>query len=176
MSYSSNLLEASGTFFTAFTAGASWLSVIRSQRATRESHLPNLQASVIRVLGADASDRGHTSLVILNAGTGVAKSVACVLAGGENEYVANDIGSGFLLYQKDARVDTEMPPHPDTKALVMCRDLGKRIWAWDLHGNCRSYDGNNLDLETDLQRIWSDFYKDDLDTRSRVGSRVAVTI
>jgi hypothetical protein len=172
---SSNLILASSSLFTAFAAGASWLSVAQSQRAARESHLPNLQASIIPVFGADASDPGHISLVILNAGLGIAKSVTFILAVGE-EYCSNAIGSGFLLYQKDAHVDTEMPPHPNTRALLMCSDLGKRIWAWDLRGNCKSYDGGKLDLETDLQLLWSDFYEDDLDTRRRVGSRVDVTI
>jgi hypothetical protein len=57
----------------------------------------------------------------------------------------------------------------------MCRDLRQGVWAWDLEGNVKSYDGEVIDPASDFGTLWSDFYSEDLNLLTRVGSQVTIT-
>lgn len=173
MSEISNLAQLGSPIFAAIAAGASWSSVVLSQREARERRQPNLQTSELSIIGSKPSDHRGVSLVVLNAGAGVARSAAFVLAGGDEEYCSHSLGSGFLRYQDTARVKTEMQPDGTVRALAICRDLGKRTLAWDLQGNRKSYKGSTLDPARNFQTFWSDFYGDDLSTWRRIGSEVS---
>lgn len=175
MSDFSNAVEGGGVVFAAIAAGASWLSVINGQRAAREARRPNLQASAITVPGKRPNDDPMVVVSILNAGLGVAKGVAFVVVGGD-EYCSNALGPGFLRYQETARVELTMQAHEDTRVLVVCRDLGKRIWAWEGLGNHKTYDGNKLDPVRDFQSLWSEFYGEDLSKLQRIGSKVTIGV
>ncbi|HEY3827925.1 MAG TPA: hypothetical protein VGL57_01890 [Solirubrobacteraceae bacterium] len=172
----STLAQAGGTLFAAAAAGTSWLSVTSSQREARERRLPYLQASALPIFGTKPSDPGRVNLVVLNAGAGVANSAAFVLAVGDKEYCSNGLGSGFLSSQGVARVETKMRPQEKIRALVMCRDVDRRIWVYDLQGNRKSYKGAKLDPARDFQVFWSDFYGDDLEEWPRGASKVKMDI
>lgn len=68
-----------------------------------------------------------------------------------------------------------MQPVQDIKALVMYRDMRERLWACTLDRRRKSYDGRKLDPERDFQRIWSDFYVQDLSALRRTSSEVTIT-
>ena len=160
-----------GLLIAAIVAGASCASVIQRHKGARTRRQPELQASALTIIGGPG-EKGSTSMVVLNAGEGLAQDAACVLAVGDSDYVSHRLGSGFLGYRQEARVRTKMQPHGDIRALVACRDLDRRVWAWNLKGDHRSYDGNKFDPERDFQVFWSDFYKEDLGTRRRHASEV----
>lgn len=167
LSYATN----AGLMIAAIAAGASCTSVIQRQKGTRARRKPELQASPLRIFGGPG-EQGSTSMVVLNAGEGLAQDAACVLAVGDSDYVAHRLGSGFLGYKKRVIVKTKMQPHSNIRAVVACRDLDRRVWAWNLEGIVRSYDGNRFDPERDIEALWSDFYKEDLGLLRRNSSVV----
>jgi hypothetical protein len=109
-------------------------------------------------------------LVILNAGFGAAKEVACVFKVG-NEYCAHRVGSGFLRYKERVRVRTKMRRGEDQRAVVSCRDLSGSVWAWDIQGRCKRYDGAKIG-PADSKALWLDFYGEDLGGSESTGSEV----
>src|ERR1700735_4430580 len=132
-----------GVIVAAIAAGASCTSVIQRQKGARARRQPKLQISPLPIFGGPG-EKGSTSMVVLNAGEGMAQDAACVLAVGDSDYVAHRLGSGFLGHKKRVVVKTKMQPHSNIRAVVACRDLDRRVWAWNLEGTMRWYGGKRF--------------------------------
>jgi hypothetical protein len=167
-------IAASGSFFAACAAGASWISVVHSQRQSRESRQPDLQISAEQVIGSQQSNR-EAMLTVTNAGAGVATGSAFILAVGDTEYCCNGLGSGSLHHRQKADARMKIESHQPLRALVMCRDLGARVWVSDLQGECKAYDGRRFDPRRDFAMFWSDFYGENLSNWQRIGSTVTMS-
>jgi hypothetical protein len=130
-----------------------------------------MQAEVLPVVGGKKDGRRYTSLALYNAGKGPAQHVAVALAVGD-AYLANAVGSGFLPSDGRAVVRSDMEPHPNIKALIMCRDRDRRTWVWNLEGERKSYRGTRFNAGDAFLSYWYDFYGEDLSKRKRRGSEV----
>jgi hypothetical protein len=161
-----------GLLIAAVTAGASCASVIQRYKGVRTRRQPELQASLLPIIGGPG-EKGSTSMVVLNGGEGVAQDATCVIAVDDSDYVAHPLGSGFLVHGQRVVVKTGIQPHNNIRAIVVCRGLDRRILVWNLKGDHRSYDGNRFDPQRDFQVFWSDFYKEDLSLLRRNSSEVS---
>lgn len=160
--------------FTTAAAFASWASVAQHRQDAQERRQPNLLGAVTQLKGPNVGEKTPTSFNILNTG-GTAMNVSCVLAI-EKYYFANPVGPGFLRHQQEAGLRTEMPPSPNQRALLMCRDLKQQVWVWDLNMNVRKYDGRKTDPASDFEAFWLDFYGEKLSLLTRIGSEVAIEV
>lgn len=151
--------------FAAVTALTSWASVRRSQKNAQEQRHPDLQVTVEQIEGSESDGVADTIVLILNAGMGTATSVFCIAKVG-NEYFANPVGHGFLLYQQKAIFKAKMQKTKDCKALLVCRDLDGTVWASDEAGLSKRYDGKAIDPKIDSKQLWTDFYTSKLDGKS----------
>jgi hypothetical protein len=165
-----NLLMAIFVLLAGCFAVAAWVEVIKYRRERNE---PFLLGMVTQPEGAGAGEKKTTTyFAILNTGA-PARNVSCLLAVGDH-YFTNPVGHGLLGHDQEARIETEMPPSPDQRAILMCRDLGQRVMVWDLKGNARTYKGSETDPVSDFETFWLDFYGEDLSSLTRVGSKVTV--
>jgi hypothetical protein len=157
---------------TSGAAIASWASVVQNRQGAQERRQPVLIGAADQLEDIPPGETTSTSLNILNTG-GTAKNVACLLAVGDH-YFANRVGPGFLRNQQQLRAEAKMPLSSERRALLMCRDLARRIWVWDLDGQVRTYDGGDADPVADFEVFWFDFYGEDLSRFTRVGCTVTI--
>jgi hypothetical protein len=162
-----------GSAFSAVAATASWASVRQSKEDAQERRRPVLFGALQQIHNADPTQPTPTFLNVLNVG-GPAKDLTCLFAAGDY-YVANGVGTGFLRRQQEARIEAEMPPSSDQRALWICQDVKQRIWSWDLHGNSKSHGISKLGQLPDIKAIWHEFYDEDLARHTRVASTVSIS-
>ena len=87
--------------FTAAAALASWASVRQGRQEAQERRQPVLLGALEQLQGPDNAETTLTFLNMLNVG-GTAKDVVCLFSVGEC-YVANVVGSGFLVASRKQR-------------------------------------------------------------------------
>ena len=56
----------------------------------------------------------------------------------------------------------------------MCRDMEQQVWVWDLKGNAKRYGRMEIDLASDFETLWLDFYGEDLNLLTKVGCRISL--
>lgn len=143
------------TGLAALAAGASWRSVVLSQRVWRASVEPDLHLQVI----LDVANN-RTTIVVYNAGGGIAKGAAFMLVGGASRS-SGYLRDGFVRPGDKLLVTSEVPATADdeTECVVLYRTADESSWVVTRRGaEKRRLRKGGKGLVATGEEIWATVY------------------
>jgi hypothetical protein len=169
MSWIVDSAQVATAAFTAGAAYAAYKSVQHGQQIWRAAQSPDMHLQVLL-----NEDEGTTDIVLVNAGSGVARGVAFVVAA-EGQRAAGYIGDGFMAAAQKAVIQTKVPQSTSARCFVMYRDLDETSWVVPHDGSKRRLRLGRQGASTRVSAIWNESHPElPWDSLKPAGYRVAV--
>jgi hypothetical protein len=169
-------------FFAACAAGISLWAVLQNRAFIQHQARPELhgQTLVPKRSIVHEAHQNYLALVIHNAGGGMAKQAAYVLASG-NQFATQFLGTGFLRPGETAHIETQLlaltSSWGDALGVLICRDLEERTWVWNLAGERRELKRKKGRPFYTAADAWAEFYPQmPLSSMEQVGAAAQVPI